>query len=71
MWLVDFKSFLHSEQFKRDVEVSFLLFDCSSGSRGFFHLYNSELSNIRDKHAPLKSLMVIIFPLLLHGSQTR
>ena len=50
------------EQFKKDIELSPLLSDSSSDLQEPLHLYNSELSSILDKHAPLKSRMVTIRP---------
>ena len=50
------------EQFKQDIGLSPLLFDSSSDLQELLHLYNSELSSILDKHAPLKLRMVTIRP---------
>ena len=50
------------ELFKQDIGLSPLLSDSSSDLPGLLHLYNSELSSILDKHAPLKSHMVTIRP---------
>jgi len=50
------------EQFKKDIGLSPRLSYSSSDLQELLHLYNSELSSILDKHAPLKSRIVAIRP---------
>ena len=50
------------EHFRQDVVMSPLLSESSNDLLPLLHLYNSELSSVLDKHAPLKSRMVTIRP---------
>ena len=50
------------EHFRQDVALSPLLSEASSDLLTLLHLYNSELSSVLDKHAPLKSRIVTIRP---------
>ena len=53
---------VYIEQFKKDIGLSPLLSDPSGDLQELLHLYNSELSSILDKHAPLISRLVTIRP---------
>ena len=50
------------EHFRQDVVMSPLLSESSNDLLTLLQLYNSELSSVLDKHAPLKSRMVTIRP---------
>ena len=50
------------EHFRQDVAMSPLFSESSNDLLTLLHLYNSELSSVLDKHAPLQSRMVTIRP---------
>ena len=53
---------INLEHFRQDVAMPHLLSESSNDLLTLLHLYNSELSSVLDKHAPLKSRMVTILP---------
>ena len=53
---------INLEHFRQDVALSPLLSEASNDLLTLLHLYNSELSSVLDKHAPLKSRIVTIRP---------
>ena len=59
------------EIFKQDLQQSSLLCDSTVELSQLVHLYQSELTEILEKHAPLKSRAWLPFVLLLLGIMTR